>query len=198
MIRLPIRTAVSAAALITLSACSSLLPPSPPPPTAHDFGPGIGGGPSYPAKQVSLNRIRMPDWLDDSEIHYRQVNQDPTAVKSYADNVWVASPATLLHQCLTQAGLTGHSADTKLELNLAINDFEQVITDKDRAHIEVVIDARLQDRKSGKTVAQRDFIDHRPVAANVQGAVKGLAKAGRQQCQAILDWLRQQQKPGRF
>lgn len=190
------RLAAVSVVSVGLSACSSLLPPSPPPPVAHDFGPLTTPGTAESIHQISLNRITMPEWLDDSEIHYRQLNQDATAVKSYADNVWVASPATMLRQCLTQAGIQSHRMpDTTLALNVSIDDFEQVISDRDRAHIEVSIDVQLRNPGNSHLVASRHFIDHQPVTANVQGAVKGLAKAGQQQCRAIVDWLHQQQKP---
>ncbi len=188
-----IRNASGVALLMLLAGCSSLLPPGPPPPHRHDFGPPTTGWqmarPAMPPGIV-ISAIQTPEWLDNANIHYRSVPTDPTGVNAYARNVWVDSPAHLMRACLERHGINGRQhRESRFALSLSISDFEQIITAPDQAHVDVRITASLRDLSNGQLVASHHFLDHHPVTPDVKGAVRGLAKAGSDQCRNILDWI---------
>lgn len=172
--------------VVLLAACS-ILPKPVPPPALHDFGPppnapAVTGGPI----QVSVS---APAWLDDTAIYYRLLYSDPTQLRTYADNRWLAPPAELLQTRLRAAFANGN-AHYRLQVQLL--DFEQVFDTAQTARISLRVLVDLQDLSDGKTVAQQLFTVSVPVSSDVQGAVSGNARAADEFIVELGQWIQGQ------
>lgn len=169
-----------------LVACS-ILPKPAPPPALHDFGPAT----SAPAVTVvpADATVSAPSWLDDTEIYYRLLYNDPTQLRVYADNRWLAPPAQLLQARLRAAFANGRAS---YRLQVRLLDFEQIFETAQSAHISLRVLAELQDLPDGKTAAQQLFTVNVPVSPDVQGAVSGDAQAANELITQLTQWFRTQ------
>ncbi|MDE2069843.1 MAG: membrane integrity-associated transporter subunit PqiC [Gammaproteobacteria bacterium] len=181
------KTPLCALAAALLAGCS-LLPKPPLPPVLHDFGPAT----SAPAATVvpAETTVSAPAWLDGSEIYYRLIFSDPTQLRAYADNRWLAPPAELLQARLQAAFAGGRAGGYRLHVNLL--DFEQEFASAQSAHVSVRAVVELQSLSSGATVAQHLFAVSVPVSPDVQGAVQGASRAADELLAQLVQWTRAQ------
>lgn len=171
---------------VLLAACS-ILPKPGTPPALHDFGPAT----NTPAAGVvpAEATVNAPAWLDDTAIYYRLLYSDPTQLRAYADNHWLAPPAQLLQARLRGAFANG-SPHYRLEVQLL--DFEQIFDTAQSAHVSLRAVAELQSLASGATVAQHLFVVSAPASPDVQGAVSGGARAADELITQLTQWTRTQ------
>lgn len=173
-----------------LAACS-ILPTPPPSPALHDFGPPA----SVPTAAVPVEAgVSAPAWLDDTAIYYRLMYADPTQLRAYADNRWLAPPAQLLQARLRGAFANG-SAHCRLEVRLL--DFEQVFDSAQSAHISLRAQASLRDLSNGTTVSEQMFTVTQSTSPDVQGAVSGDAQAANALLARLEQWVHAQLAQGK-
>ncbi|QSA98151.1 ABC-type transport auxiliary lipoprotein family protein [Methylococcus sp. EFPC2] len=134
---------------------------------------------------VTSVAVEAPDWLKDPRIHYRLLYADPTRVRFYADNRWLAPPPDLLAQRLAAAG-----AGRPYRLRIRLREFEQVFDTPDRARIVLGIVARAESLEHGEFVAERRFDFALSTSSpDAQGAVQAFSTAVDQAAGEIGAWL---------
>ena len=181
------KTALCALATVLLASCS-LLPTSPPPPILHDFGPATSA-PAAGAVPTEAT-VSAPAWLDGSAIYYRLLFSDPTQLRAYADNHWLAPPAELLQARLQVVFAGGRAGGYRLRVNLL--DFEQEFASAQSAQISVRAVAEVQSLASGATVARHLFMVNVPTSPDVQGAVQGASRAADELLAQLVQWTQVQ------
>jgi cholesterol transport system auxiliary component len=197
---------VGVAAGLVLASCG-VLSKSGPPPKLHDFG--TAAAPEVPGAAAVAGALRVrveaPPWLEEQDIHYRLMYDDPTQLRAYAMNRWVACPAQLLEQRLLAAVARSRAADAGAaaqnagaavgpaagagagaEVRLVLERFEQRFESPERAR--AVVRVRAERRMRGAPDAVRVFELARPSAPTVHGAVRGLSQATDATVRAVLEW----------
>ncbi|MGH8282516.1 MAG: ABC-type transport auxiliary lipoprotein family protein [Gammaproteobacteria bacterium] len=180
--------------VLLLAGCS-ILPQQSSPPALHDFGPPANTAPnSTQAKGLVDEAVTSAAWLTDTAIYYRLLYDDPTRLRAYADNRWIAPPAELLQTRLQMvfnhagANTEPPSGTARYRLHLELLDFEQVFDTPQSAHVSVHVEARLQDLVSGVTIAQHSFVITLATSPYVQGAVQGYARVTDQLLRQVVQW----------
>lgn len=179
---------------LLLAACN-LYPARPPQPALHDFGPTPAlaplsmTSPPRPEEEagkvaVALVNVDAPAWLRDDRLHYRLLHADPTLVRFYARDAWLAPPPALLAQRL-RAAMDG----SRYRLRLTLTDFEQVFDSPASAHIVLNFRASAES-PDGKSAAERLFqYTHPCPSANAKGAVDAYAAAVEEAVREVRQWL---------
>ena len=176
-------------ASLALSACS-VLPKGPPPAVEHDLGPVPPDLTFQPHRMpVYLNDLSLPSWLAGNDILYRNVAEDPTRVQRYANHVWRVAPVQLLGDRLAYLGIPREKTpENRYRLDLRLEDFEQVMTGPQSAHVSVQIIGNLR-APDGHLISSHRFVDQSPTGADLQGALTGLTAAAQRQIGNINSWL---------
>ncbi|MDE2149234.1 MAG: membrane integrity-associated transporter subunit PqiC [Gammaproteobacteria bacterium] len=181
---MPIRArGFASIALLALSACS-LAPPHAQSPQYHDFGPPVAAR-AQTGASVGLREVTAPAWLDSGAIHYRLLADDPTRLRAYARQRWIAPPAELLAQNLREQLPAEGRPRYWLQLRLAR--FEQDFDGTAQSHAVIEVQALLLDA-DGAVRASRNFRFSAESPPNVDGAIAGLSALANQASQAIAAW----------
>ncbi len=188
---------LGACAALLLSACGAL--PTPPAlPALHDFGPPPASR-SAPAADIVVDAVDAPSWLADPQIHYRLLFDEPTRLRAYAQNLWVAPPAELLRQRLQvvfdRSGVQRPRAPA-YRLRLQLLDFEQVFTSPSSASVQLRALASLR-VADDLVLVQKRFSISVAASPDVQGALAGSAQAAEQLLAQIVHWSDAQATGGR-
>jgi cholesterol transport system auxiliary component len=143
MKRLPYTSAWLSLLIMAVPACS-VLPERSPQATVHDFGPWQG---DETRAHWSTVEITAPDWLQEDRIRYRLLYANPTAVRFYTQDRWVApAPALLAQRLRAAAGRDGY------RLLVELQSFEQVF---DRpGHSSVIVDFRAKAWEGGTSSSE--------------------------------------------
>lgn len=138
-------------------------------PAMHDFGPSPASNATDAATALAVD---APPWLRDERMRYRLLYEDPTLVRFYTLDTWLAPPPLLLSQWLRVA-----VDDAKYRLKLTLTDFEQSFDSPASAKVLVVIHASAESN-SGKPSVERAFRYTRDCpSADADGAVSAFAAA---------------------
>lgn len=165
---------------LTVAGCS-LSPDRSPPPALHDFGPAMAGA-EHPTWTVTS--VDAPELLRDERIRYRLLYADPTRVRFYTRNRWLAPPLTLLQQSLVAAG--GGSA---YRLRIRLLEFEQVFDAPGQSRVVLRFTASAEGGKESAT-GEREFRFVRNTAtADAAGAVDAYAAVTGEAVAAVRAWL---------
>ncbi|BBL71990.1 ABC-type transport auxiliary lipoprotein family protein [Methylogaea oryzae] len=165
---------------IVLAACS-LYPARPPAPSLHDFGPA----PASAGAAANAVAVDAPPWLRSDRLRYRLLHDDPTLVRAYALDAWLAPPPALLAQRLRAA-----AADTPYRLRLTLTDFEQVFDSPAAARVVLHLQASAE-TADGKPVDERPFRYALPCPSpDAKGAVTAYAAAVERAVQELGQWLK--------
>lgn len=165
-----------------LTGCS-FYPERPPQPALHDFGP-----PASQAGAVPTVTVEAPAWLHEERLRYRLRYADPTGVRFYRLDAWLAPPPTLLAQYLGNALA---SLQPGMRLRLDLSEFEQVFDSPDTAHIVLGFLARAENSQ-GASLAERRFqIKQACASADAAGAVAAYAAAAASAAGELRAWLGQ-------
>lgn len=176
------KLALTAILALCLTGCS-LYPERPPQPALHDFGP-----PASQAGAAPVVTVEAPAWLHEERLRYRLRYADPTGVRFYRLDAWLAAPPTLLAQYLGNA-LAGLQPD--LRLRLSLTEFEQVFDSPGEAHILLGFLARAENPQ-GASLAERRFrITQACASADAAGAVAAYAAAAATAANELRAWLAQ-------
>ena len=161
--------APSVALMLAISGCSVFPPPSPPP-ALHDLGPS--GNRAEPTQATwSTVEVDAPQWLQDEHIRYRLLYADPTRVRLYARDQWLAPPPSLLAQRLSLAG-----GGRGYRLHIRLLDFEQTFDGPKSARVILTFVAKAVTPETSQTAGQRVFqLNRTASSADAAGAVAAFA-----------------------
>lgn len=171
------------AASLLLAGCQ-VLPERPPLPAVHDFGPPPSrhGGPPSPWMTVT---VQAPEWLHDPMIRYRLLYAQPTQVRFYQLDRWVAPPPDLLAGRLAaDRGTAGY------ELRIELQSFEQTFAQPDRSTVLLRWHAEAINPVNGFLAAERNFDLAQPTrSADAAGAVDGFSRVVDRAVSEVRDWM---------
>lgn len=175
-------TSVWLSLLVMAAPACTVLPERPPQATVHDFGPWQG---DETRARWSTVEITAPDWLQEERIRYRLLYANPTAVRFYTQDRWVASAPVLVAQRLrAAAGRDGY------RLLIELQSFEQVF---DRpGHSSVIVDFRAKAWEGGKSGIPHEGVFRLSVptpTADAAGAVAAFAEAVQAGMRELDSWL---------
>ena len=158
--------------------------------TDHDFGPLHAHAPIPHVAPVTV-RAKSVAWLSGTTIHYRLLYRDPTAVHVYAQNRWIAPPASLLKARirwrLGMGPVLSARPSVHIErLVIVLSRFDQDFTTPHRAFVRLEAMARLYDVATGRVLAQKTVDLKRRCAPDARGAVTGLSDLARQASAAFV------------
>ncbi len=157
--------------------------------TDHDFGPLHTHPPIANIAPVIVH-ARSVAWLSGTTIHYRLLYQDPTAVHVYAQNRWIAPPASLLKARvrwrLGMGPTLGARPSAPIErLVIVLSRFDQDFTAPHRAFVRLEATARLYDVATTRVLAQKTVDLKARCAPDARGAVIGLSDLARKASRAF-------------
>jgi cholesterol transport system auxiliary component len=179
------RLPIAALLLLCTTHCSVF--PKPQSSAVHDFG--------YPYSSSSspittLTRqppvtVEAPKWLVDNRIHYRLLYTNPTQVRFYTLDRWIAPPAELFEQLLN-ASAKPWAVPTTIQLHV----FEQQFISSTQANVIMHFTVTtVPDDKNQKSI-ERDFHLQAPCPTpDAKGAVSAFNKLTRQGADKIKTWL---------
>ena len=177
--------------VILLAGCG-VLPPPAAAPAVHDFGPdpAMPAGPTTP---VVAAAVTAPSWLAGTQIHYRLLYDEPTRLRAYAENRWIAAPSELMQLRLQQAfgnrlSIEPGAASQRYSLQVELLDFEQTFESAQSARVHLSAVATLRNAAGGPVLAQRLFTLTVPASPDVRGAVQGCAQAVDRLLVQVVQW----------
>jgi len=153
-------------------------------PALHDFGAPYFKNESGRSFKPAIT-VTAPKWLRDNRIRYRLLYADPTQVRFYAMDRWIAAPPELLEQQL----INGAKSLGYL-LNIHLLDFEQQFESSDRARavMRFYLEAYAPDDK--RLLGAQEFrLEQATRTADASGAVTAFAELVRQAEDRIQAWL---------
>jgi cholesterol transport system auxiliary component len=167
---------------VLLTACNLL----PKPAAVHDFG--INSQPPAPIshRDQPVISVGAPKWLFDSRIRYRLVYAEPSLIRFYALDRWLAPPPELLEQFLAASDLPDHKP-----VQIYLQEFEQQFSAPDQA--KVVMRFRLSvPSAAGQPEKSQEFrLQQVCPSANAKGAISAFTVLAQQATVTIKQWLQQ-------
>lgn len=160
----------------------------------HDFGPLHRHRPEPPLRPILLH-VKSLSWLSGTNIHYRLLYADPTAVYVYADNRWIAPPSVLLKARIRwRLGLgmtmTAHPPQRLERLVLVLSRFDQDFVGPRRAFVRLTVEGRLYNIMTGTLVAAKTVNLRQACSPNAEGAVTGLSELARKASASFAGFVR--------
>jgi cholesterol transport system auxiliary component len=154
-------------------------------PALHDFG--IIDVPIQSRQEPASAEIGVvaPKWLSDNRIRYRLLYTQPTRVRFYNRDLWIAPPPELL-----KLHLTSERLDPNYSLSVHLLNFEQQFEAPGSASVLLQFSADVFAVDSKKKLAAREFVLRSgKVSPDAEGAVEGFAELAKQASQQIQTWL---------
>jgi len=161
-------------------------------PALHDFGVG-NALPASGLHQSASTEIKVsaPRWLSDNRIRYRLLYDQPTRVRFYNLDQWIAPPPELLRLHFAAGRL-----DPNYSLVIQLLNFEQQFESPANASVLLRFSADVFAAGSKNKRESREFVLRSgKVGPDAQGAVKGFAELAGQASQQIQAWLGALAKP---
>lgn len=151
-------------------------------PAIHDFGVSTSISVHQDKASVSVN---APTWLWDNRIRYRLLFSEPSHVRFYGLDRWIASPPELLEQELASSG-----AAQDYVLVIRLHDFEQQFDAPDRARVVLRFFVEAYSANNKQKVATQEFYLQQPTKTpDAAGAINGFTNLARQATGDIQSWL---------
>ncbi len=160
-------------------------------PALHDFGVSNDWTEQRLQPTVSPKiKVIAPKWLNDDRLHYRLLYEQPTRVRFYNLDQWLAPPPELLKLQFASVRF-----DPNYSLVIHLQNFEQQFEAPGRASVLLRFSAEVFVSGSKNTLNAQEFVLRSgKISPDAQGAVKGFAELAGQAVQQIQTWL-QQLKP---
>jgi cholesterol transport system auxiliary component len=160
--------------MLTVSACS-LFQDRPFSPALHDFGSNekLTATQSGDSKATTWSTVSVeaPEWLQNEDIRYRLLYADPTRVRFYAQDRWLASPSSMLAQRLS---IVNGGQGWRLKIRLL--EFEQVFDEPQSARVILAFRASVLRPASEEIVGEKLFsLSLSSSTADAKGAVTASA-----------------------
>lgn len=170
------------ALFVIISACSILPKAS----AVHDFGNLQVNASVDPDNSIQTTQITVdaPKWINDNRLHYRLLYANPTQVRSYALDRWIAPPPELLEQLLNNSG---KHWPVSVKINLQV--FEQQFITTDKAKVVIHFSAVTIPDDNHQTVRRNFSLELPCPTADANGAVTGFNSLTRQVVDKIQSWL---------
>ncbi|MGH8578880.1 MAG: ABC-type transport auxiliary lipoprotein family protein [Gammaproteobacteria bacterium] len=176
-VRLPL-----CAVLLSVAACSVNLK-RPPHPALHDFGP-TSSDQNQTRAHWSAVSVDAPEWLQDQRIQYRLLYANPTQVRFYAFDRWLAPPSELLAQRLSVVGGGG-----RYSLRIQFQQLEQVFDRPGNAHVVMAFRANVSDPDADRPAGERVFrLRQATRTPNAAGAVDAFSRVIDRAITMLSDW----------
>jgi cholesterol transport system auxiliary component len=160
-------------------------------PSLHDFG--ITKVPIQSRQESASAEISVvaPKWLSDIRIRYRLLYAQPTRVRFYNLDQWIAPPPELF-----KLHLAAQRLDPDYSLVVRLQNFEQQFEAPGSASVLLQFSADVFAAGSKKKLAGREFVLRSgKVSPDAEGAVEGFAESAQQASQQIHAWLKSLAKP---
>lgn len=154
-------------------------------PSLHDFG--IIKVPIQSRQESASAEINVvaPKWLSDTRIRYRLLHAQPTRVRFYNLDQWIAPPPELL-----KLHLASEHLDPNYSLSVHLLNFEQQFEAPGSASVLLQFSADVFAADSKKKLAAREFVLRSgKVSPDAEGAVEGFAELAKQASHQIQTWL---------
>ncbi|MCK9398101.1 MAG: hypothetical protein M0Q44_21255 [Methylobacter sp.] len=157
------------------------------PPELHDFG-LLATGSTVPSIQSNPGKssinVNAPTWLWDNRIRYRLLFAEPSQVRFYGLDRWIASPPELLEQLLNfSCKAQGYA------LIIRLQDFEQQFDAPDRAHVIMRYSVEAYSAGGKKIGAQEFYLQKSTKTPDAAGAIAGFTDLAHQASEKIQAWL---------
>jgi ABC-type uncharacterized transport system auxiliary subunit len=180
--------------VLLLTGCADWLPNRRPPPAVpHDLG-WLPAPTPVALEEIPVVAVESPPWLSEPALRYRQAGSDPTALRRYPDDYWVAPPRELVLDRLQQYLLASrHVAarpnSPRYRLEVRLLRFEQEQNGL-RSEAIVSLQALLLDPRNRRQFAS-PAIEARVASPSpgAAGAVRGLGQATDQAIVELMSWL---------
>ncbi|MBK8815754.1 MAG: membrane integrity-associated transporter subunit PqiC [Methylococcaceae bacterium] len=152
----------------------------------HDFGFALSASDSSQTSQAQINVI-APDWLADNRIRYRLLYSEPTQVRFYTLDRWIAPPNDLIEQLL----LTKLSNQT-WPLTIQLQSFEQQFNLPGHDEAVMTFQAISFAGSSENPTSEKDFfLKENCPTADAKGAVTAFSRLTPRAADEIMRWLNQ-------
>lgn len=149
----------------------------------HDLGLVIPQSNDRPASLAV--QVIAPEWLRDTRIHYRQTYVNPTVVKFYNLDRWIAQPAALLAKHFSSISLK-----ESLIVKVRLLDFEQRFDAPKQAKSVLSFEVEAYKPNIKAPIARKMFyFEHTNTTANALGAVSSFAELTAESVLALSIWL---------
>jgi cholesterol transport system auxiliary component len=161
-------------------------------PALHDFGAAdLTSPPPGPQKgETAEIRVTAPKWLSDNRIRYRFLYDQPTRVRFYNLDQWIAPPSELLRLHFA----SGHF-DPHYSLAIHLLNFEQQFDAPGRASVLLRFSVDAFEAGTKNRLGSREFLLRSGnVDPDAQGAVRGFADVAERAKRQVQDWLRESVK----
>ncbi|MGR8940343.1 MAG: ABC-type transport auxiliary lipoprotein family protein [Gammaproteobacteria bacterium] len=169
------------AASLVASGCSQTVQA----PALHDFGALNPPAQNRQRPASAEIKIDAPKWLKDNRIRYRLLYDQPTRVRYYTLDLWIAPPPELLKQYLA-----AELIDSGYSLALELQNFEQQFDAPGSASVLMRFSAAAYAAGGKNKLAGREFtLRSASVSPDAQGAVKGFAALAEQANRQLQAWL---------
>jgi cholesterol transport system auxiliary component len=150
----------------------------------HDFG-------LYapPTSTQSLTKseisVESPAWLANQCIQYRLLYSEPTRLRCYSLDQWIAPPSELFKQQLQTSAIA-----TKQRLHIKLLTFEQQFDNPQQARVVLTMVVDAFPPQSDQLKATQTFqLQQATTSPDATGAVAGFAQLTRQASEKIQHWL---------
>jgi cholesterol transport system auxiliary component len=164
-------------------------------PALHDFGVGPLPPPAASPHNAATEEVRVvaPKWLSDNRIRYRLLYDQPTRVRFYNLDQWIAPPPDLLRLYLASEPL-----DPNYALVIQLMNFEQQFEAPGSASVFLRFSAEAFAAGGKNKAGMRTFVLWSgKVSPDAQGAVQGFTELAGRARQQVSGWLRELPKPHR-
>lgn len=154
-------------------------------PAVHDFGVNQARPENQSSITLTTISVEAPKWLMDNRIRYRLLYADPTLVRFYTMDRWIAPPSELMQQYLRTAK---HPLKSSLQLKLF--NFEQQFITPDRAKMIIAFRIEVFDVDGQQNISAKEFnLERWTVSPDAKGAVKATSELIHQASNQIDRWL---------
>jgi cholesterol transport system auxiliary component len=166
--------------ILTFTGCTL----TPPQPALHDFGTGRAPSGNKPAARSDIS-VEAPKWLQDNRIHYRLLYAEPTRVRFYSLDRWLAPPSELLEQQLKSGGI-----NPQYPLTVRLLDFEQQFESPQKAKVLMRLSVEVYTPDRQVMVDSHEFrFEQACPTPDAKGAVNAFSTLSVKAAERIRSWL---------
>ena len=154
-------------------------------PALHDLG--LVGLPIQTSNlPVATITVTAPEWLRDYRIHYRLLYNQPTQVRFYTLDRWLAPLPELFQERLQAGGLSFY-----FPLNIELLEFEQQFTSSQQASVVMHFNVQVYSNDHNQRINSKQFVlRQNSQSADAKGAVTAFANLSEQAILDLSTWLK--------
>jgi len=171
--------------LLVVTGCSIF--PEQKPSAIHDFGQPYSSPLSEfkkPSNQPQIS-VEAPKWLVDNRFRYRLLYSNPTQVRFYTLDRWIAPPSELFEQLLSSSDIKWH-----LPIIIHLNVFEQQFISSTQSKVVMHFTvATVQDQNTHQSIEQNFKLEIPCPSPDAKGAVVSFNLLVRQAADKIQSWV---------